>query len=128
MRRIIAILILALAIVAPASLSVAQSSAKPLLGVNIASTDDCGSEGPESAKSLGGACVVHVFSGSPADHAGLVVGDIVIAINGKSVPNALALYEFVVGSSVGDSFRLIVTRGREELVLDGVLTYWQPCQ
>ena|SRR5579871_2301046 len=59
----------------------------------------------------GGAKIGLIVPGSPAAKAGLKVGDVITAFNGKSVLNADALTAYVTQSHVGDKVTLTVQRG-----------------
>jgi putative serine protease PepD len=60
----------------------------------------------------GGAKIGQVVSGSPASQAGLEVGDVITAYDGKSVLNADALTAYVVQSQVGQKITLTIRRDR----------------
>lgn len=59
-----------------------------------------------------GVMVGSVEDGSPADKAGLKVGDIVVAVDGKDVESASALRLALRGKKDGDTVRVEVLRGR----------------
>ena len=75
---------------------------------------------PELSESLGlkttdGALVAELSPGGPAERSGLQVGDVVMAINGKTVTSASDLTHQVAFSRPGDSLRLTVLRdGRQQ--------------
>jgi len=84
-----------------------------LLGVNIQSVD------AEAAKTLGidvdgGALVTRVFPDSGAEKAGLEVGDIIIAVNGKKVSNAGELRNTIGLLRSGDVATLKYLRDNKE--------------
>lgn len=90
----------------------------PVLGVSI-----------EDAE--GGARVVYVTDGSPADLAGLMVDDVITAINGTVIDSAQAAVTAV--SAAGEaaevgtfSLEAVVTRGDETLTLTAELTKHEP--
>ena len=79
----------------------------------------------EIASSLGldrprGVLVNKVFPGGPADRAGILVGDVVLAVNGQAVDDAAALRFRIATLSVGGTAELRMwRRGREHrLVVD----------
>jgi len=86
------------------------------LGVQIQSVSD------EIAESLGlddakGALVGDVFSGGPADEAGIQSGDIVLSFDGKDVVQMRDLPRIVADTPVGDEVPVVVFRkGKEETV------------
>jgi putative serine protease PepD len=57
-----------------------------------------------------GAIVGEVKSGSPADSAGLKVGDVITALNGKQIENADDLTALVNTYKPGDKATITVTR------------------
>jgi aminopeptidase N len=59
--------------------------------------------------------VIHVEKGSPADRAGLAVGDAVLLFDGNPVADRETLNRLVAGKRWGDSARLSVRRGTETL-------------
>jgi len=94
--------------------------AKAFLGVEV--TDVTAQQ--QQAYSLvpsSGALVVDVVSGSPADGAGLLQGDVIVAFNGKAVTSAQDLTNDVQASSAGTTARLSVYRGPEKLTLRATL-------
>jgi predicted metalloprotease with PDZ domain len=64
-----------------------------------------------------GVMVGSVEDGSPADKAGLKVGDIVVAVDGKDVESAAALRLALRGKKDGDTVRVEVLRGRARQTL-----------
>ena len=70
-----------------------------------------------SAAALGvqtgrGALVVELLRGSPADRAGLEPGDVIVAVDGRPVPDAAHLRNALASAEVGGVLRLSVIRGR----------------
>ncbi|MGC1272744.1 MAG: trypsin-like peptidase domain-containing protein [Planctomycetaceae bacterium] len=65
-----------------------------------------------------GPMVEDVFPGSGADEAGLERGDVIVSVDGRTVPTRRALLELLSGFRPGDSLPLIVRRGdgQEELL------------
>ncbi|MCP8614920.1 S1C family serine protease [Bifidobacterium asteroides] len=58
----------------------------------------------------GGAKVTNVVSGSPADKAGIKVGDTIVAFNGHAVNNNYSLLGFVRAAAFGDTAKITVVR------------------
>jgi putative serine protease PepD len=56
----------------------------------------------------GGARVAEVLAGSPAAKAGIVIGDTIIEIDGKTVENADELIVAVRAKQPGDSVKLLL--------------------
>ncbi len=68
-----------------------------------------------------GALVREVFPGSPADQAGLLPGDVIVAVDGESVGAELSLRDLVSQHDPGDRVTLEVRRGEERLALQVTL-------
>ncbi|MHB8252133.1 MAG: S1C family serine protease [Acidiferrobacter sp.] len=66
---------------------------------------------------LKGALVLLVLSGSPAEKAGLVRGDVIISANGTPVNSAADLHTLVLGARPGSTLRLGVLRGKTSLTI-----------
>jgi serine protease Do len=77
---------------------------------------------PELSESLGlkttdGALVAQLTPGGPAERSGLQVGDVVLAMNGRTVTSATELTQQVAFSRPGDTLRLTILRdGRQQSV------------
>jgi S1-C subfamily serine protease len=99
------IIILLLALAGSAS---AQDNGRPFLGINIGEHDD-------------GALVINVQAGSAADDAGLMVDDVITAINGEAV-TADTIAGVIQSSAVGDVITLDILRDGEAMQLDATLT------
>jgi len=56
----------------------------------------------------GGVAVQQVFSGSPADQAGLQPGDVILQIDGKAYDNSKAMKEYISSKKPGDQIRIDV--------------------
>jgi serine protease DegQ len=81
---------------------------------------------PELAKDLrldvnAGALVAEVAEGSAAESAGLQVGDVIVALNGASLPGVMALRNRIGLLRVGETVRLTVIRKWRTLELDATL-------
>lgn len=66
-----------------------------------------------SAKPKVGLLLVHVEPGSPAGNAGLLIGDILVAMNGQIVEDADDLQAFLSGDKVGAAQTAQIIRGGE---------------
>jgi serine protease Do len=71
---------------------------------------------PDVAKAMGfsetkGALVNNVLSGQPAEAAGIKRGDIIVAFDGKSIPNVRTLQRAVSFTAVGKEVKLQLFRG-----------------
>jgi putative serine protease PepD len=69
----------------------------------------------------GGAAVGGVTSGGPADAAGLRVGDVIVAVDGKQVTGGSDLTTAIGGRSAGDRVKLTVRRGGSETTVTATL-------
>jgi serine protease Do len=75
--------------------------------------------GPESGlrAGQGGAVVVELLRRSPADRAGLLPGDVVVAVDGRAVETAAQLRNELARAAVGSTLELTVIReGRREQI------------
>ncbi|HEX2295013.1 MAG TPA: trypsin-like peptidase domain-containing protein [Actinomycetota bacterium] len=83
-----------------------------------------GSVTPETVVEFGlpggleGAVILGVVPDSPADEAGLDVGDVVLAVEGEEVPNADALVEDLRDREVGERVELEVFSNGDQEVVD----------
>ncbi|HNZ36790.1 MAG TPA: DegQ family serine endoprotease [Candidatus Marinimicrobia bacterium] len=87
------------------------------LGVVIGDVDE------NIAKSLGiesrqGAIISEVVKDSPAEKAGLKVGDVIKEFDGKTIKDSAHLRTLVSTSEVGKPKTLVVLRGKKELKID----------
>jgi len=85
-------------------------ASRALLGVTVGEADF-----------TGGIVVESVVPDSPADEAGLEVGDVVIAVDDEAVDGPLALVAAIAAKSPGDEITLSVERDGEPLELDATL-------
>lgn len=74
---------------------------------------------PESARSKlksspsAGLMVLHVESGSPADKGGIVLGDVIVELQGKAAMDLGNIRGVLATSKIGDSFGVTVLRAQE---------------
>jgi S1-C subfamily serine protease len=54
----------------------------------------------------GGVAVQQVFSGSPADQAGIQPGDVILQIDGKAFDSNKAMHDYIASKKPGDTIRL----------------------
>ena len=99
---------------------------KAMLGVAIAPAAAHASAMDNVIDIQGGVQIVSVTGGSPAERAGVQAGDVVLKMNGEPVASMRDLLAHVSRSTLGDSFRLIVMRGGQERVVDGIFDAWEP--
>jgi len=81
---------------------------------------------PEIAKAMHigateGAVIAQVESGSPADHAGLRRGDVVVAIDGVPIHSATQVRNHVGLKRVGQGVAFTVERGGSNRVLNATI-------
>jgi S1-C subfamily serine protease len=60
-----------------------------------------------------GVLITGIVQGSPADHAGLLVGDVIVAFDGQTIQEPDALVTLLRGDRVGKSAPLTLLRGAE---------------
>jgi S1-C subfamily serine protease len=70
---------------------------------------------PESVRSslksnAGGLIVLHVETGGPAEVAGIVLGDVIVELEGKPVPHTYEIRSALASSKVGDILKLKLLR------------------
>ena len=66
--------------------------------------------------SAGNLKVQEVVAGGPADRAGIKVGDVILAVNGRSASNLDEVVS-IISSHPGEEIELTVKRGEEEMIL-----------
>lgn len=105
---------------------------RPVLGINLAP--------PQALRQLGlqGVLVLDVAPGTPAAKAGLegirrdgfgriLIGDVIVGMNGKAVRGENDLFDILDGCKVGEAVQIDVLRkGREKKVLTVILGERQP--
>ena len=64
------------------------------------------------------ALVAGVQPGSPAEEAGVELGDLLLSVGGETVPDASALAQFLSQTAPGDALSLEIRRGCESRVLE----------
>ena len=67
----------------------------------------------------GGATVLEVTEGSPAEKAGIRKGDIITKVNDSKIESPESLYETVHNFKPGDKVKIVFTRGRKRAIRDG---------
>jgi S1-C subfamily serine protease len=85
----------------------AEAAPSPFMGILFEAADE-------------GVLVIDILAGSPAEAAGIEVGDVVTAINGEAVTQD-TVRSILASFAVGDTVTLDVRRGEESLSLDVVL-------
>ena len=71
----------------------------------------------------GGALVIEVVNGSPADQSGLQEGDLIIAVDGSPVLGMSELAARIRLTSQGSMVAIDIVRSGEEIVLNVVLEH-----
>jgi S1-C subfamily serine protease len=59
----------------------------------------------------GGLIVLHVETGGPAEQAGIVLGDVIVELEGRPVPHTYEVRSTLASSKVGDILKLTLLRG-----------------
>lgn len=75
----------------------------------------------EKAKSAAGLLTAYVHPGGPADKAGVLVGDILIELQGKSGEELENIPSLVRGSKIGDCVPVKILRGGNAITLNVIL-------
>lgn len=86
--------------------------ARPFLGVRYKLVDG----GAEIVSGENGEAAI--YKGSPADQAGLLEGDIITSVDGKDIDPEHELAKLIRSKDVGDTVKLHIERGDEELDVD----------
>lgn len=68
-----------------------------------------------------GAAISRIENNSPAEKAGLVLGDIIVAANGKAIKGSQELRNIIGLLQIGDSVKLEYYRGKEKLETTAVI-------
>ncbi|HEY7686025.1 MAG TPA: M28 family peptidase [Gemmatimonadales bacterium] len=76
---------------------------------------------PDMSESPGGVRITGTRSGSPAEHAGLVAGDIITAIGAKVVANLYDMTDALRSHQPGDTVVIVVQRDTTKLQLTAIL-------
>jgi len=106
-RSVVVLLIFALMVSTFRFVAAQDNSAAPFLGIGLSSAGN-------------GVKVEQVQTGSPADKAGVKVGDIITAIDAKAV-TADTFRDVIAGHKVGDVITLSLTRGTNSLEVKATL-------
>jgi serine protease Do len=91
------------------------------LGVSIQDVNDA-IAAAMGLKKPGGALVADVIKGSPADDAGLKVGDIILAVNNQPIRTSADLRNIVASSAPGSSISVELQRSGHERTVDVTLS------
>ncbi len=74
----------------------------PVIGANV-----------QSSRDVDGAQITGVTNGQPADDAGLRTGDLVVAVDGKTITSSIDLVVAIRSHVKGDHLKLTVKRGSD---------------
>ncbi len=77
---------------------------------------------PDFSYQEGGVKVAQVVEGSPAQEAGIETDDVITAVDGEEVDDLKAFSDILKKHSSGDTVKVTVKRGGEEITLEAVLT------
>ena len=93
------------------SVVLGERDGRPYLGLNL-----CGSvpEAVPVSRAASGALLTEVVSDSPAEEAGLQVGDVIVAVDGQAIDVEHSLADLIAGYKPGDRVMLEVMRPGEE--------------
>jgi glutaredoxin 3 len=90
-----------------------QAAGRPRLGLSVADARQMAEQqgsGPTTGAYVGG-----VKPLSPGDRAGLVVGDVIVALGGRPIQDAHDLETTVSGLALGNTVSLVFVRGGERI-------------
>jgi Do/DeqQ family serine protease len=97
------------------------SPIRSFLGINQMRDVDAEVRSVLGYEGRGGAAVLNVLPGSPAQTAGLLHGDIVEAVNGEKIKTSAQLIALIQRAKVGEILKLDVWRNGESLRLQATL-------
>jgi len=85
-----------------------------------------GARDPKTHKGLTSVLrIERIVAGGPADRAGLRIGDLIVAVNGRPFAHAVELQYEVTKMNVGDKLSLDVEREGEKLSFEMSLVSWR---
>ena len=88
--------------------------ARPYLGIAMQPVRiPEGARGKLKSSASAGLMVLHVESGSPADRAGIVLGDVIVELQGKPALDLGYIRGFLASSKIGDDVRTTILRAQE---------------
>ncbi len=92
---------------------------KPFLGVRISDIDD---DIYSETQMPFGVYIVEVYENSAAEEAGIQAGDVLYSLDGHRLMNSEDLFDALSTNSVGDSIKISLSRGNENIHITAVLT------
>lgn len=84
--------------------------ARPYLGAALQPVRIPESAGGGLKSNAGGLIVLHVETGGPAEKAGIVLGDVIVELEGRPVPHTYEIRSALASSKVGDVLKLKLWR------------------
>lgn len=101
-------------------------SGKPEIGVSVYDREISNFGFIQSTRSISGAKIAAVGSGTAAAKAGLQVGDIIVGLDGESVTSVSVLRTLLADHRSGDTVRLTVSRDGRRLEVSLTLDEYEP--
>lgn len=95
-------------------------SARPYLGVDVLPMSEKLRQHFGAAPDAG-TLVSDVVAGSPAEKAGIKVGDVLVSVDGKEVENAWGVMRALSGHEEGDSVAVELVRDRRKMTVTAVV-------
>jgi S1-C subfamily serine protease len=99
----------------------AKEVADQLLNGKVIEQAFLGVSGTDPTLGEAGGLITEVVAGSPADHAGLQVGDLITGVDGTDVTSFTELAAVIRGHAPGDAVTLSVTRNGNSIEIDVTL-------
>jgi S1-C subfamily serine protease len=90
---------------------------RPWLGISMKDIDDVFAKTLELAPTVKGVYVQQLVDKGPAQHAGLMAGDIIQKIDGNPITSGKQVREAVLAHKVQDTIRVTVLRAKNEVIL-----------
>lgn len=103
-------------------------SGKPLIGVSVCDREVANYGFIQSSRSIGGAKIVAIGSGSAAARYGLQTGDIIVGADGRSVTSVSELKTILSDFRSGESITLTVSRNGTKSNITLVLDEYEPAE
>jgi len=96
------------------------TSHKARLGVEIMTVDPSVAQS-DNLSVTSGALVLQIVTGGSADKAGIHSGDVIVAMNGRSISNADQVTAFMQSHRPGNKVRVSLVRGSQHLTVTATL-------
>ena len=107
-------------------INVGYVTGKPLMGVSVYDKEITNFGFIQSSRSVNGAKIAAIGDGSAADNAGLLIDDIITAVNGETITTVSQLRTVLSAYRSGDKITLTITRNGTQKKIDLILDEYEP--